>query len=164
MNIVLHPDPILAQDAKPVERFDDDLRSIVDKMLDVMYSSDGVGLAAPQVGLGLDLFLVDPTGGNSRDGLIVMVNPKLSFPRPETVKMNEGCLSVPGVFLPVVRPAVVEVLYQDLRGQTISSTFDGWSSRIIQHEHDHLRGIMMMDRVVPAAPVAAVRNRAAGRR
>lgn len=163
MKLVLHPNPLLTQVCKAVEKFDDDLMTIVDQMLDVMYSSDGVGLAAPQVGLSIDLLLVDPTGGNTRDGLIVMANPQLTFPRLESVKMDEGCLSIPGTYLTVERPVVVNVVYQNVKGQTLSSTFGGgWTSRIIQHEYDHLRGVLMLDRAASTSQKKTSRHRSQG--
>lgn len=158
MKLVFHPDPLLKQRCETIHRFDQNLKSIVDQMLDVMYSSGGVGLAAPQVGLGMDLFLVDPTGGETRDGLVVMVNPVLTFPNPRKVRMNEGCLSIPGTYLDVERPDVVQVTFQDVKGNVKAITLDGWPSRITQHEYDHLRGVLMFDRIETGRRQSKVRR------
>jgi len=128
-------DKVLKQKAKRVAHIDDTLRNLLAGMVDCMYENNGIGLAAPQVGISKQIIIVDNNGKP-----IVMINPEITEFSEETVLMNEGCLSVPGVFEDVVRPSWVKVKYRDTKGRYQHLKYDGLTARIIQHEVDHLFG------------------------
>lgn len=135
-------DPVLKAVAKPVERFDGSLRHLVDDMLETMYDAPGVGLAAPQVGISLGCFVFDD--GNT--GPMFLANPELSFGDGEDV-LEEGCLSIPGPFYPTSRSASVVCRGRDVRGEPLEIAAEGLLARIFQHETDHLRGTLFVDRL-----------------
>lgn len=162
------PDPRLKIVSSPVERFDDDLKTLVDDMFETMYAAHGIGLAAIQVGepirlLVIDLQLEDPDaepvecGHDHGDGehkhthqpIIndprVFVNPEILDPSKDTKSYQEGCLSVPDIFADVERPAKCRVRWQDLEGNTHEEEMDGMLAICIQHEMDHLNGILFID-------------------
>jgi len=147
MEIVYYPEEILKQPCEVVTSFDDNLKALVDEMTVLMYQSRGVGLAAPQAGLKLNVILVDPTAGNQSDQLTVMVNPHIIWASKETLRLSERCLSLPGLVVAVDRPEWIEMEYQDVSGIVHSQKLDGWHARIALHELDHLEGVMMVDRV-----------------
>jgi peptide deformylase len=132
--------------AAPVTRFDDDLQRVIDDMIETMYAAPGIGLAAPQIGLPLRLFVVDLSVGRDRSQLIVLVNPEF-VERDGTQLEEEGCLSVPGFNATVLRPshAVVTGLDREERPQTYEGT--GLLARAFQHEMDHLDGRLFVDRL-----------------
>jgi peptide deformylase len=132
--------------AAPVTRFDDDLQRVIDDMIETMYAAPGIGLAAPQIGLPLRLFVVDLSVGRDRSQLIVLVNPEF-VERDGTQLEEEGCLSVPGFNATVLRPshAVVTGLDREERRQTYEGT--GLLARAFQHEMDHLDGRLFVDRL-----------------
>ena len=149
-NLIHYPAPVLTRRAEPVEVFDDNLRQCVERMREIMVEKKGIGLAAPQVGLLLRFFLVglDGEAENAR----VFINPQLTLGNSiET--MEEGCLSVPGVFTKIRRPKTCEVTAQDLRGQTFTESADGLFARCLQHEYDHLEGITLVNRMGPTARI-----------
>ena len=136
----------LHQPAADVVTFDDTLQRLVDDMIETMYAAPGVGLAAPQVGVSLRLFVADVSVGRDRNGLVVMINP--AFVAREGMQLeDEGCLSVPGFNATVVRPAraVLRGLDRDGGEQTVEAT--GLLARAFQHEMDHLDGIVFVDRL-----------------
>jgi peptide deformylase len=134
--------------AKPVVKFDRPLRQLVEDMTVLMYSERGVGLAAPQVGRSIRVIVVDPTDGDHGDFLHQMVNPVIER-RSGEVTEDEGCLSVPGLSVPVTRSSEILVRYQSPVGETRSLEAKGWTARIIQHEIDHLDGVLMVDYMNP---------------
>ncbi len=139
-------DPILRERARKVESFDESLRRLAEDMLETMYAAPGVGLAAPQVGLPLRIFVADLSVGRIASDLIVMVNP--TFVERDGMQLEEeGCLSVPGFNATVARPsrAVVKGLDREGREQTIEG--DGLLARAFQHEMDHLDGTLFVDRL-----------------
>jgi peptide deformylase len=144
LEIRLLGDPILRSRTKPVDRFDDELASLARDMIETMYDADGVGLAAPQVGDGRRLTVVDV--GDPRDGseVLVLVNPRL-VRRQGTIPSEEGCLSIPGIVETIERAEEVEVEYQDLTGATRRVAGRELLSRVLQHEIDHLDGILFID-------------------
>lgn len=152
MRVLTHPNSTLRTKCNPVVAFDDQLRRLVDAMAETMYESRGVGLAAPQVGESLSLILVDPG-----DGLLVMANPVVEFVGPPVV-LEEGCLSLPDTRLFVSRPAGVVATYDDAEGRRVVAELDGWAARIVQHEVDHVNGVLMIDRVGPLARRLATRR------
>jgi peptide deformylase len=135
-------DPVLKTPAKPVERFDEALRRLSEDMLETMYDAPGVGLAGPQVGISLRLFVFD----DGVTGPMFMANPELVSPEGEMVE-EEGCLSIPGPFHPTRRSAKVTCRGRDLRGEPLEMTGEGLLARIFQHETDHLEGTLFIDRL-----------------
>jgi peptide deformylase len=140
-------DRVLRQSAKRVSKIDDELRQTVIQMLQTMYTADGVGLAAPQVGLNKQLIVIDSEPENPAVPPLILVNPEIKQQGKVLAKDQEGCLSVPGVYMDVERPEVVEISYKDENGRPCHLKADGFLARIIQHEMDHLHGVMFVDRI-----------------
>lgn len=148
--IVTYDDEILTKKADPVEELTDEIEALIDDMFETMYNSDGVGLAAPQVGRLLRIFVVDaePMAKEEDEplyGPIAMINPEIVFSSEEKVDMEEGCLSIPGVNATVSRPESIKVNYRDEEFKKQSLEVGGWLARVIQHEKDHLDGILFLD-------------------
>ncbi len=135
-------DPVLKTPAKPVEDFDDGLRRLAQDMLETMYDAPGVGLAGPQVGISLRLFVFD----DGVTGPSFMANPELLWAEGEIVE-EEGCLSIPGPFHPTRRFASVTCRGQNLAGDPVEMSGEGLLARIFQHETDHLDGMLYIDRL-----------------
>ena len=146
--LTLYPDPILRKIAEGVEAFDDDLRATVAGMFERMYASNGVGLAAPQVGLGKRILVLNPTGEPADE--LALINVRIVDRTGALVSMDEGCLSFPDIFAAVRRPERCTVKAFDPSGEPIEREFEGFTSRIIQHEYDHLEGVLLVDRMSPA--------------
>ncbi|MFN0006877.1 MAG: peptide deformylase [Planctomycetota bacterium] len=146
--VVLYPDPILRRTADPIGRFDDALRELVQAMFARMKKSNGVGLAAPQVGLKQRILVLNPTGDAGDD--LALVNPTILARTGQKVAYDEGCLSFPGIFAEIVRPDRCTVKAFDPHGRPVEKEFEGFTSRIIQHEYDHLEGVLLVDRMSPA--------------
>lgn len=138
-------DPVLRQRAPEVAEIDGKLKALVDDMVITMYEAPGVGLAAPQVGVQKRLFVYDLQDDN---GPRAIVNPVLSEARGEWT-FDEGCLSVPGLSWPIVRPKEVHLTGFDLDGNEISIDADEFEARVYQHELDHLDGVLLVDRLDP---------------
>lgn len=134
-------DPVLKQHCEPVEKIDKKLKLILDNMAETMYHSDGVGLAAPQVGLPIRMVVIDCQDDH---GLIELINPVITF-REGTMTGSEGCLSVPGIYGDVERSAKVKVEFLNRRGKLQHITATGLLARCIQHELDHLDGQLFID-------------------
>ncbi len=149
LSIIVHPHPTLRYKSKPILRVDDQLRDYIAQMFELMYSSKGVGLAANQVNLPLQLFVVNPSGKQGEGEEMVFINPVLSRPKG-TEAGEEGCLSLPGVFGEVVRAAEIDVEAFTHLGQRINLRATGYLARILQHEYDHLQGVMFFDRMSEA--------------
>ncbi len=149
--IVTYDDEVLRKKAEPVTENTEEIQTLIDDMFDTMYNSDGVGLAAPQIGKLLRIFvadadpMVEDEEEESQQGPIVMINPEISFEGDEKVEMDEGCLSIPGVNAAVKRPDKIVVSYLDRNFEQQEMEVDGWLSRVIQHERDHLDGILFLD-------------------
>ncbi|MBO8160758.1 MAG: peptide deformylase [Thermosipho sp. (in: Bacteria)] len=139
VKIRLFGDPILRKKSRIVEDFEY-VRSIRDEMLKIMYLEDGVGLAAPQIGVSLRFFAMDD--GN---GPLIIINPEIIEHSNEKELGEEGCLSLPGIFADVNRYKWVKLKYQDEYGNVHERLFEGYSARIVQHERDHLDGILFID-------------------
>ena len=146
MEIVAFPHPALRHESKPVKRVDASLRQIVRTMFDLMYEHRGVGLAANQVALPLRLFVMnlaaDPNDGEEH----VLINPVLSRPKG-SAEQEEGCLSFPELYAPVRRPEAISVQAYSLDGEAFEGDLDGLVSRVVQHETDHLDGVVFTDRL-----------------
>jgi peptide deformylase len=136
-------DPVLKSRATPVDRFDDSLRQQVSRMAGIMNDAVGVGLAAPQLGISQRL-LVYRVGPDAP--LIALANPEIEWASDEREGSDEGCLSIPGVMVDVERPLHVRVRAQDERGEPRSVEASGLEARVIQHELDHLDGVLILDR------------------
>lgn len=146
LNIVMYGEPILVQNTQEVKEFDQNLEKLVIDMHDAMNRDHGIGLAAPQVGVSKRLFVV----GLDNEPLHVFINPRVVAMSEETSEYEEGCLSFPGLYFTVVRPAAVDIEAVDVRGKPFRLSADGLLARVIQHEYDHLDGILFIDRVSPA--------------
>src|SRR5919106_4329487 len=144
--IVRYGDPVLHQPAQPVDAITPDIQTLIDDMVETMYAAPGIGLAAPQVGVPLRIFVVDLSVGRDADGLITMINP-VFVERDGMQLEEEGCLSTPGFNATVVRPARVVVRSLDRHGadQTVEATT--LLARALQHEIDHLDGLLFVDRL-----------------
>jgi len=139
------PDPVLKAKAKLVETVDDELRQLMDDMLETMYDAPGIGLAAPQVGVSKRLIVMDIAREDEPKAPLAMVNPELTWVSDEDATYEEGCLSVPEHYADVVRPARVRVRYLDREGKKQELEADGLLATVIQHEMDHLDGILFID-------------------
>jgi peptide deformylase len=137
----------LRQSAKRISKVDESVRDLARDMLRSMYSSSGIGLAAPQVGIQKQLLVIDLDPENTATPPMVLINPEIRSFGSAIDTYEEGCLSIPGVYLNVVRPSVVEVTYRDELGRPQRIKADGLLSRCIQHEMDHLNGVLFVDRV-----------------
>ncbi len=142
-----YPDPALRMQAKTVETFDDDLRRLVERMSALMVDARGVGLAATQVGILQRLFVFSPED----DEVAVVVNPTIVRSSDEVETDDEGCLSLQGVLVPVERSLEVRVEGKDERGRDVAFDLEGFAARAVQHEVDHLAGVLMIDRTTPEA-------------
>lgn len=158
MKVVMYPDPILNRPCDDVTVFDLELKRLADDMAETMYASRGAGLAAPQVGLSRRFILIDPTAGESANGLIALANPTITWLSDELISGEEGCLSLPGIFLPIARSVACDVEYFDLSGTMKSMRCIDWQARIVQHETEHLLGITMLNKVGSFARKLALKN------
>lgn len=140
MEILTIGDKTLTKKAKRVSNVDDTIRNLCAALVKTMYDNDGVGLAAPQVGILKRIIVIDIDGKP-----LILINPDISFMSEDKVRMEEGCLSVPGDYREIDRPRTIVVRYRDTKGRYNLEKFEGLSSRIIQHEVDHLDGILMVD-------------------
>ncbi|MBD2770855.1 peptide deformylase [Iningainema tapete] len=140
-------DRALRQPAKRIAKVDDEIRQLVRDMLQTMYSQDGIGLAAPQVGINKQLIVIDCEPDNPANPPLVLINPTIKQFSREICVAQEGCLSIPGVYLDVKRPVVVEVTYKDENGRPKTLKAGDLLGRCIQHEMDHLNGVVFVDRV-----------------
>jgi len=149
-SILEAPDPRLRQISKPVERVDGDLRALIADMFETMYDAPGIGLAAIQVGVPLRLLVIDLQEEEDEEGKPirsprVFINPELFDPSAEHSVYNEGCLSVPDQFADIERPAAVHARWLDENGEKHEARLDGLLGTCLQHEMDHLEGILFID-------------------
>jgi len=147
--IVKVPDPVLRESCAPMEAFGEDLRRLSEDMLETMYDAPGRGLAAPQIGLPIRLFVMDVGWRDGTPDPRVFVNPEIVGASGERVTREEGCLSIPGRTSRVSRPAEVDLRWQDLDGTAREGRFDGFAATCVQHEIDHLDGVLCIDREEP---------------
>ncbi len=145
--ILTAPDPILKQVSAPVAKVDDDLRRLMDDMLETMYAAPGIGLAAIQVGVPKRVIVMDLAGENEPPAPRYFVNPELVWTSDETKECEEGCLSLPEMFDYVERPAQARVKYLDYDGKPQTIEADGMLAVCLQHEMDHLEGILFVDHI-----------------
>ncbi len=140
--VVKYPADVLRQVASPVERVNKDTRRLIERMSKIIKQANGVGLAAPQVGVAERVILVSPSGREA----FALVNPEITLREGEVVA-QEGCLSLPGLYGDVKRSAIVEVRALDPEGKSVKYRFEGLGSRVVQHEIDHLDGVLFIDKV-----------------
>jgi peptide deformylase len=168
-DIIIFGDPVLREKCAHVKEVTDEIRALADDLVETMHAAEGVGLAAPQVGQALQVAVVDvreakePLTYLRVDGVdktleemnpLIFMNPKLEFPTKPKDSMNEGCLSFPELRAPVTRPEHVRATLTLLDGTIIVIETDGLFGRAIQHETDHLNGILFIDRTTPAAKLS----------
>ena len=150
-NIKTFPNEVLRKKAEPVDKFDKDLKTLVDDMVETMREAPGVGLAAPQIGISERVAVIEFGHEDDEDipkQLYVLVNPEIVKMSDEKVRGIEGCLSVPGLVGSVDRAKIVTVRAQDQNGKKTKVRAVGWLARIFQHEIDHLDGVLYTDRAV----------------
>lgn len=140
-------DRALRQPAKRIAKVDDEVRKLAREMLQTMYSANGIGLAAPQVAVNKQLIVIDCEPDNPANLPLVLINPQIIRYSSDLCNVEEGCLSIPGVYLEVTRPQAIEVSFKDEHGKPRKLQASGLLSRVIQHEMDHLSGVMFVDRV-----------------
>ncbi len=149
--IAHYPEPLLREVARPIDTIDDTVRAVAARMLELMHEADGAGLAAPQVGLPWRLFV---TRGNDEHPDRVYVNPRLAGLGGDMAVRPEGCLSLPGIDLDVRRASEATVTAEDLENRTFTLADDDLLARVWQHEHDHLNGILIIDKMTPMDRIA----------
>ena len=144
--ILIHPDPRLKKLAPPITDLSDDLRALADDMLETMYAAPGIGLAAPQIGVDTRLIVLDCVKAEGEAPRpLAMFNPEIIAESDERSVYEEGCLSIPDIYADVERPAEVEVRWIDPNGALKQETFAGLWATCLQHEIDHLNGVLFID-------------------
>ncbi|HWK44841.1 MAG TPA: peptide deformylase [Stellaceae bacterium] len=143
--ILIAPDPTLKTKAKPVAAVDDRVRQLMDDMADTMYAAPGIGLAAPQIGVLERIVVLDVSRDSEPPRLLQMANPEITWTSEEVKTVNEGCLSLPEYYADITRPAEVEVRYLDRHGSRQQIRGGGLLATCVQHEIDHLNGVLFVD-------------------
>ena len=144
-NIVIEPDPILRKKSENLEKVDDELRKLMDDMLETMYAAPGIGLAAVQIGILKRLIVIDISKKDEKKDPLFLINPEIISKSNNTSTYEEGCLSLPGYFAEIERPAECQVKYIDYFGKKKEIKATGLLSTCIQHEIDHLNGVLFID-------------------
>jgi peptide deformylase len=152
--IVVYGSPILRQVAKEINADYPNLKSVISDLFDTMYKSDGMGLAAPQIGKSIRIFVVDATSLVDEDPTLfdfkkAFINPQLTLVGEETLVMNEGCLSLPKIREDVSRYNKIKISYYDEQWNYFEEDYEGLKARVIQHEYDHLDGVLFIDKINP---------------
>jgi peptide deformylase len=145
--LIILPDPILRQVSRPVERIDDQLRKLAGDMLDTMYDAPGIGLAAIQVGEPVRMLVIDLAKEGEQPAPYVFINPEIIESSEDRSVYEEGCLSIPDYYAEVERPASVRVKYLDREGKAQEITADSLMATCLQHEIDHLNGVLFIDHI-----------------
>lgn len=149
LDILIAPHPTLKRKAAPVAAVDDRVRQLADDMLETMYAAPGIGLAAPQVGVLERLIVVDVARDGEEPAPMRLINPEILWQSEELAEYEEGCLSLPEQYAPVSRPARCRIGYQDETGERREFEAEGLLSTCLQHEIDHLDGILFTDHLSP---------------
>jgi len=145
-NIIIEPNPILRKKSTTLETVDDSTRKLLDDMLQTMYNAPGIGLAAVQIGILKRIIVIDVSKKKEEEkNPLFLVNPKIKFKSKETSIYEEGCLSLPGYFAEIERPAKCKINYIDYHGKKAELEAEGLLSTCVQHEIDHLNGILFID-------------------
>ena len=145
--IIIEPDPILRKKSQKLENVDNELRALMDDMLETMYAAPGIGLAAVQIGILKQIIVIDVSKKNEKKNPIFLVNPKITFKSKKTSIYEEGCLSLPGHFAEIERPAECYVDYINYDGKKKNLKAEGILATCIQHEIDHLNGVLFIDHI-----------------
>ena len=143
--IVIEPDPILREKSEAIENVDDQLRLLLDDMLETMYTAPGIGLAAVQIGVLKRLIVIDISKDKEKKNPLFLINPKIISKSTKTSIYEEGCLSLPGHFAEIERPAECQIEYIDYNGKEKELLANGLLATCIQHEIDHLNGVLFID-------------------
>ncbi len=143
--ILIEPDPILRKKCEPLEKVDKEIKKLMDDMLETMYAAPGIGLAAIQVGILKRLVVIDISKSEEKKNPIFLINPQIIHKSKKTSVYEEGCLSLPGQFAEIERPAECTLKYVDYDGREKELKADGLLATCIQHEVDHLNGILFID-------------------
>jgi peptide deformylase len=162
--ILVAPDPRLKAKAKDVAAVDGKIRALIDDMLETMYAADGVGLAAVQIGVPLNVIVMDVAQKEGKKEPRAFINPKLTWTSDETAKFEEGCLSVPDIWEEVERPTAIRAEYLDRDGVPQTLEADGFLADCLQHEMDHLSGILFIDHLSRLKRSMALRKLAKSRK
>ncbi len=145
--LIILPDPVLRQVSKPIERVDTDLKRLADDMLETMYDAPGIGLAAIQIGVPRRMLVIDVSREGEEKQPQVFINPEIIKSSDERSVYEEGCLSIPDYYAEVERPATVTVKYLDRDGKEQTTEADGLLATCLQHEIDHLNGVLFIDHI-----------------
>ena len=149
LRLHVYPDPVLLRTAQPVTEFDDALRDRVARMFEIMYAEKGVGLAGPQAGWMQRVLVLNPSGDPDDDAEArCVINPRILKKWGKQTD-QEGCLSFPGIFVDVERAKGLALAWQDEHGETHEADWNDFPARILQHEHDHLDGVLLVHRMSP---------------
>jgi peptide deformylase len=143
LDIITLGDEVLHEKAQPIQEFGSEIALLADAMFEAMESDNGIGLAGPQIGVLKRIFVTDTPEDQPR----VFINPEIVETSFETVSMEEGCLSVPGIYAQLRRPELITVQARDAKGKLFTLKAEGMLARAIQHENDHLNGILFIDRL-----------------
>lgn len=147
-----YPAEVLSERAEPVEDINDNIRQLVEKMADVSMKKQGLGLAAPQVGISLRLFIT--LRAKTKENVKVYINPTVTPIGEEVNSMDEGCLSIPGIFPKIQRYKRCRITATDLDGNEFFEEVEGLEARVLQHEYDHIEGVIIIDRMNRFAKIA----------
>jgi len=150
-DILVYPNSFLSKSAAPVSKIDDQLREFIGEMFDIMYESNGIGLAATQIGVDKRIIVLDVSPSDESSAPIALINPEIVGCEGSSVAAEEGCLSVPGVQGEVIRSETVIVRGLNENGEPVMLRAGGILGRAIQHEIDHLNGVLFIDRIPPAS-------------
>ena len=151
LQLITYPHPTLRHRSKPILRVDAQLKKLVVEMFEIMYEFRGVGLAANQVNLPIRLFIANPSGNKDEGPELVFINPEVNKAKG-IVEAEEGCLSLPGINANVNRNKSLQINAYDMSGNEIKADIDGFLGRIVQHEIDHLDGVLFIDRLAEEIP------------
>jgi peptide deformylase len=149
--IVVYGHPVLRKIASDIDKDYPDLKKLIDDLFETMYYSEGIGLAAPQIGKSIRIFVIDGKPAAEDEPQMaefkkVFINARIIERSGEMIPMNEGCLSIPGLREEVLRPSHIKIKYQDENWNQYEEVYEGYAARVIQHEYDHLDGIMFTDK------------------
>ncbi len=152
--VIAYGDPVLKKEAEDIEKDSPEVQKLIDDMWETMYNAEGVGLAAPQIGKSVRLFVVDASPFEEEEPSLkdfkkVFINPIIVEEEGKEWAFNEGCLSIPGVREDVNRHPKITIEYYDREWNLIEEEYDGLAARIIQHEYDHIEGILFTDHLLP---------------
>lgn len=147
-----YDDPVLRGKSLPIEKVTPEIEKLGRDLIETMILYKGVGLAAPQVGILLRIFVIQDERLDAKGEWVVcepeiIINPMLSKPSPEKEVMQEGCISLPGLYVDVLRPQTIHIRYQNVKGEWIEELLEGFRARVMMHENDHLNGVLTIDRI-----------------